>query len=66
VSKAFSIKDHGPDLAKQMAIAERERQLEQKLLYTRATGDAMSIAFRKDPERRQHGTVAAIGARPTQ
>jgi uncharacterized protein YgiM (DUF1202 family) len=66
VSKAFSIKEHGPEQAKQMAIEERERQLEQKLLYTRATGDAMSIAFRKDPERRQHGTVAAIGARPTQ
>jgi hypothetical protein len=31
VSKAFSIKEHGPDLAKQMAIEERERQLEQKL-----------------------------------
>jgi hypothetical protein len=46
VSKAFSIKDHGPDLAKQMAIEERERQLEAKL---NATG--VSVAYR--PEIRQ-------------
>ncbi|MDM0006892.1 AP2 domain-containing protein [Variovorax sp. J22G73] len=66
VSKAFSIKDHGPEQAKQLAIEERERQLEQKLLYTRATGDALTIPFRKDKEHRLHGAAAATGARQTQ
>jgi hypothetical protein len=32
VSKAFSVKDHGHDLAKDLAIAERRRQLAEKLL----------------------------------
>jgi hypothetical protein len=63
VSKAFSIKEHGPEGAKQLAIEERERQLEQKLLHTRNSGDALAIPFRK--ELRPLG-LAGAGARPTQ
>ncbi|MFM9928229.1 AP2 domain-containing protein [Variovorax sp. H27-G14] len=62
VSKAFSIKEHGAEQAKQMAIAERERQLEQKLLYISGTGNALTIAFRKDPERHVQGAGAAAAA----
>lgn len=63
VSKAFSIKEHGPELAKQMAIEERERQLEQKLMYTRNAVDALSMPSSK--ERRPYGAAAAE-ARPGQ
>lgn len=63
VSKAFSIKEHGPELAKQLAIEERERQLEQKLMYTRTASDALSMPSSK--ERRPHGAAAAE-ARPAQ
>lgn len=31
VSKAFSVKEHGPDTAKRLAIAERENQLAEKM-----------------------------------
>jgi hypothetical protein len=63
VSKAFSIKDHGPDLAKQMAVAERERQLEQKMMYMRNAGNALTIAYRETA--RPHGAAGAE-ARPAQ
>lgn len=57
VSKAFSIKEHGADGAKQLAIAERERQLEQKLAYLHRSGDALAIPYRKEP--RAHGANPA-------
>ncbi len=51
VSKAFSIKEHGADGAKRLAIEERERQLEQKL---NATG-ASTPSPRPETHRRRTG-----------
>jgi hypothetical protein len=57
VSKAFSIKEHGHDGAKQMAVEERERQLEQKMMYMRNAGNALTIAYRETA--RPHGAAGA-------
>ncbi|QNK69548.1 AP2 domain-containing protein [Variovorax sp. PAMC26660] len=53
VSKAFSIKEHGPDTAKRLAIAERERQLERKLNAT----DVSTLSPRQEV-RQQHATTS--------
>ena len=60
VSKAFSIKEHGPEKAKLLAIEERERQLEQKLMPDTGT---LAPSLRRGASR--HGQ-AAVEARPQQ
>lgn len=52
VSKAFSVKDHGHDLAKDMAIAERQRQLAEKARADEAdvTRPGKPASARKQPE----------------
>ncbi|MDQ0083419.1 hypothetical protein J2W35_003783 [Variovorax boronicumulans] len=68
VSKAFSIKEHGPEKAKLLAIEERERQLEQKLMSNTApANDPLTIPFRQGAQQgaRQHGPATAE-ARPQQ
>ncbi|RTQ32288.1 AP2 domain-containing protein [Variovorax gossypii] len=67
VSKAFSIKEHGAEKAKLLAIEERERQLEQKLVHMQqAAAGALSIPYLQEPRQgaRPHGLAA--GARPQQ
>ncbi|MFM9928228.1 AP2 domain-containing protein [Variovorax sp. H27-G14] len=44
VSKAFSVKDHGPELAKQLAIAQRHKQLAEKLQDDQGTATAVATA----------------------
>lgn len=75
VSKAFSIKEHGAEKAKQLAIEERQRQLEQKHAFMQqessaaAKVPAISIPFLPDQPSRAssllHG-MAAAEARPAQ
>lgn len=75
VSKAFSIKEHGAEKAKQLAIEERQRQLEQKHAFMQqessaaAKTPAISIPFLPDQPSRAssllHG-MAAAEARPAQ
>ena len=75
VSKAFSIKEHGPEKAKQLAIEERQRQLEEKLAFLQqessvaARTPPLSIPFLLDQPSQasslQHG-MAAGGTRPPQ
>ncbi|MGN8078685.1 AP2 domain-containing protein [Variovorax sp. 22077] len=75
VSKAFSIKEHGAEKAKQLAIEERQRQLEQKHAFMQqessaaAKTPAISIPFLPDQPFRAssllHG-MAAAEARPAQ
>lgn len=42
VSKAFSVKEHGPDMAKSLAIAERAKQLAEKLRGEESSSAAAS------------------------
>lgn len=75
VSKAFSIKEHGAEKAKELAIEERQRQLEQKHAFMQqessaaAKTPAISIPFLPDQPSRAssllHG-MAAAEARPAQ
>lgn len=62
VSKAFSIKEHGPEKAKLLAIEERERQLEQKLMPGTAVADTLAISFRQ--EARQQGQALTEARQP--
>jgi len=75
VSKAFSIKEHGAEQAKLLAIEERGRQLEDKLAFLQKDSSAeakappLSIPFLLEQPSQtaslQHG-MAAAGARPPQ
>lgn len=66
VSKAFSIKEHGPDEAKRLAIAERERQLEAKLSGggTRAGTSTSTSTSTQTDTRAGTTTIVPISFRP--
>jgi hypothetical protein len=64
VSKAFSVKAHGSDMARNLAIAERQRQLAEKLRADEAASAQAAAASPLEPAKPRKGREPAESRAP--